>query len=625
MKELYNEGRVVGLSQYEMYVRHFLQEFPNKEIMSERQWLAATLGSGQSMILVVPAGTTAGVKDFSLPSNSQLCAANTITASLFSGEVESKDGWAVNVKSYGGLMLNDSTNHPTSPGRGDNIPYVNATKYDDWLTNNQDMLTNYLKIIDGVVIQPGDWTSTGKDSPNQDLSPKWALNNASDTPRVRLRITEKIDHDVNILLTGFMYVPIISGLSKLDTGSVDTEHPENGDFLGCECFPWGSRIIFSVPSQVYSMITKNGYSRKLPSTGKEQQVNSKAVIDYRSDNPSSYYTEFESERYRNIRVAEQVTKLRKQEPDLAVIAGFRRNDISNNGMTGKNFPPVMYGGVIDEVGEEHLYPLDTAAPGNVKMFKDKTSALSYPYVLPGTFGIWKSNDGDVYITDDTTIESDLVPITTKVKVINKGTSSAPKYVTATKARDDRTDKVQERTVYGVSLQNTNNIDLDTSGSKSKSRTDKTTTASDQTSWIDATAGLNWDNLLNALGAEKQIEILGTFLRNFRGNLPNIVSGSGGVLDIKGTGTSNIAGKLQVGEDVTKGKGVEVVNSIKVDRGKTNTYNAYTDDDEFKFNKAIQSGKNYITMSNKLRLYISESAPLDTDIPEGSIGIGWGMS
>ena len=43
-------------------------------------------------------------------------------------------------------------------------------------------------------------------------------------------------------------------------------------------------------------------------------------------------------------------------------------------------------------------------------------------------------------------------------------------------------------------------------------------------------------------------------------------------------------------------------------------------------KALKSGldKNYIQFKNGLRLYISSTPPSDSDIPDGSIGIGWGL-
>ena len=88
MKEIYNEGRVVGLSAYEMYIRQLLSGNPEATPMSEREWLASTVSESNSMILKVAAGTTAGYHDYALPNGSDLCGATMIHAYMFEGEVQ---------------------------------------------------------------------------------------------------------------------------------------------------------------------------------------------------------------------------------------------------------------------------------------------------------------------------------------------------------------------------------------------------------------------------------------------------------------------------------------------------------------------------------------------------------
>ena len=87
MKTIYNEGRVVGLSAYELYVRQLLSEDPDAEPLTEREWLGSTLGSGASMILYVKAGTTAGVHDYVLPRQSRPVGCSTLIGSIFDGIV----------------------------------------------------------------------------------------------------------------------------------------------------------------------------------------------------------------------------------------------------------------------------------------------------------------------------------------------------------------------------------------------------------------------------------------------------------------------------------------------------------------------------------------------------------
>ena len=53
-RTIYNEGRVVGLSAYEAYVKQHLLEDPTSAPASEKEWLASSLAMGASMILKVP-------------------------------------------------------------------------------------------------------------------------------------------------------------------------------------------------------------------------------------------------------------------------------------------------------------------------------------------------------------------------------------------------------------------------------------------------------------------------------------------------------------------------------------------------------------------------------------------
>ena len=67
MRRIYNEGRVTGLSSWELYVRQLLTSNPDAVPLSEREWLASTVSDNNSMILKIEAGTTAGYHDYVLP------------------------------------------------------------------------------------------------------------------------------------------------------------------------------------------------------------------------------------------------------------------------------------------------------------------------------------------------------------------------------------------------------------------------------------------------------------------------------------------------------------------------------------------------------------------------------
>lgn len=94
-KQIYNEGRVVGLSAYESYVRRKLADDENAQVASEREWLASTLGMGASLLLhvdantqmTVPSSSYSGLRycDFPFPKSSKLGAASTIIMSFFDG------------------------------------------------------------------------------------------------------------------------------------------------------------------------------------------------------------------------------------------------------------------------------------------------------------------------------------------------------------------------------------------------------------------------------------------------------------------------------------------------------------------------------------------------------------
>ena len=244
-KELYNEGRVVGYSTWELYVKHSLSENPNIEPATEREWLAAQLGHGSSMILKIPAeaSSTSGVhyKDFRLPAGSKLCAANTIIASQFFGKCEfDTNGWATKVTDYGQTLSNTTASHPlnssTSP---EQYPTQTIREFN---ASEKSQILQYMKIQDGGVIQLGSWRTTSHRNPYGDLTP-----NLNVRPVVRLIFADKITSDFYVILTGFTSNSILSGITGFDSGSTEKIHPENGDFLGPELYPWSNKIVFTYP------------------------------------------------------------------------------------------------------------------------------------------------------------------------------------------------------------------------------------------------------------------------------------------------------------------------------------------------------------------------------------------
>ena len=92
------------------------------------------------------------------PENTLLCAANTIIASYFRGEATYDGNWAVRVTSYGDLISNSAASSPNGNlNHGSTIP---TGTLDSWTEEEKDSLANYMKIIDGIIIQPGTWSTS---------------------------------------------------------------------------------------------------------------------------------------------------------------------------------------------------------------------------------------------------------------------------------------------------------------------------------------------------------------------------------------------------------------------------------------------------------------------------------
>lgn len=89
-KEIYNEGRVQGMSAYEVYVREHLSEDPETNPATEREWLSASIASGSSLLLKFTVSQESrNRKDnedwmyqIELPEGTRLGAANTVIASF---------------------------------------------------------------------------------------------------------------------------------------------------------------------------------------------------------------------------------------------------------------------------------------------------------------------------------------------------------------------------------------------------------------------------------------------------------------------------------------------------------------------------------------------------------------
>lgn len=262
MAILYNEGRVVGYSSYELYLKNYNKNVGGSNPLSEQQWMSMSLASGESLILKLNASNTSsyvqidegpqGYVELELPSGTNLTAASTIYASLFLGKGVYDNGvsYAKAVASYGDLISNTASSSPISS----TVPV--ATSISDYTGQ----LKNYLKIRDAVIYQPGTWSDAtvkdGDGNPAKVVNPDFLA-----TAKVRLLFDAQPDFtnlsDLEILLTGFLPKPGLEGTLPVTLGVIDNSegpHPENGDFLGPERFPWACKVILTVPTSLKEVV-----------------------------------------------------------------------------------------------------------------------------------------------------------------------------------------------------------------------------------------------------------------------------------------------------------------------------------------------------------------------------------
>ena len=530
-KQIYNEGRVVGLSAYEIFVREYLSE-GNENPPSEREWLASTLAFGSSMLLKVPTVTPAsGSEDTAItidfPADSNLCAANTIIASFFNGDaklsaaatISASTGatvghayWGEQVTDYGELISNTSTLSPTDASSAVGRASVPSKSSLVWSDTLKSQLSDYLKVVDGIVIQSGTWSTVDSANrpPQKDLAP-----DMSKSPQVRLHIHGTITEPFWILLTGFTIRNVVVGESGLD-GSVATDHPEDGDFLGPACFPWANKIVFSIPVAAISSMLGGSYTRSIApaetGVGQTVTVDDSAIIDLK------YASNDYDSRWQDSLINYSVDDLDKRGEGAAVLGAFPR---VAGGLRG------LYASRITGAGQAVMEPIDCHAPGTVKLYhhpvpgtteddlyliRSAKTPNTHVLVLGNlTAAVGASHGGRVYNEyryPDTIIPIAAADIDESVSSTVAGQSGQKKY-TASIITGEREIKVLSLVKYNSS---TDEFELlPTAGSS--------TPAYALASYN--SGNLNWDILQYALGNNKSIDVLGNPLKQLRSALGNI--------------------------------------------------------------------------------------------------------
>lgn len=609
-QEIYNEGRVVGLSAWEIFKRNAeASGIAPADIPDENKWLASMIGSGASMILRVGAGTTAGVHDYDLPLGSNLSAAGVIIASPFIGDCMWDSAiWATKVKSYGPTILNTSSSYPTSS----TVP--SDTTYSD--AEYRNCVSEFVKITDGIVYTKGaDWIQTPPTDPlpYKDIDPNFG----NSTAVVRLYISADIDYDVKILLTGFTDSVILQSLSGHAVeesgysrfGSADADHNDwvNGGMLGPEIFPWASKIIFTVPNSVYDIL--NSVTRTIPSDAtvnnpayntttktlygytlkdfNDAKITSSSLVDFNSISLSDYYANHTFVKTPTLQ--ESVSKVALGNGGtlnelVAWYPGMSATELSALQDSASYFPPALYGVQVSATGSQTMIPLDVAAPGTVKYFQDSDQAHNYKQLLPDNCSIYHNTTNNT-LSFAVYNESNPAnwPGTARLNMAN--------------APEGQLFVGSQGTKF-VALSNANGTDYDTSGTTAQPLTLGTT-------------AISWDSMLTALSTGACIDVYGTRFRNFADEINNSntvgVSSSATQIDEIGADKFTLSPNTTAEVEVTSELGSDGVKYATMDSGTT-----------------LAVGKNFIMFGNGLKLYISDTEPTDAaaDIPIGSIGLGW---
>jgi len=554
-REIWNEGRVVGESAYEIYVKQHLAEDPNSPPATEKEWLASSLAMGASMVLKVPSvggmpETRLTCLDIKLPRNSNLAAANTIVASYFEGFAEfpaydpehsSDSMWATKITDYGVLISNNSIDSPDTGYVGPEASYTTGMPTQVLYDRNLDKIRDYMHIIDGVVIQPGNWSENSSYPPAKDFKP-----DLTDTyPRVRLLVRGNINSNPLVLLTGFTLNSVLSGCVGTE-GSTNTAHPENGDFLGPAEFPWAAKIVFSVPNSFlqYNLDTK--YVRTIHDSA---EVKDNAIIDMVDTDPKDFYEDYNTFKWSiyhpvtyPIPGSSDVEIMNPKYPiyvsELVHPSGAASASLT---VLSKNdyYPPALWGTRITSTGNTSLYPLDVVAPGTIKMFNNMNEGVLQDYQMgfPGTWAMNHTNDNHIQILDDSDPENpQFVTLANQgdmsvssVKLTNNNTVFDTPFKTYdASSNHPRMMQVQVGSTKGYGLMLSSNgaasspTPYTISAVPSSSLNVTHSTTHDSTTYT-PDDNLAWSTLLNALIEDKSINLLGNKLKQLKYSLTKPVT------------------------------------------------------------------------------------------------------
>ena len=581
MKQIWNEGRVVGYSAYEVYEKQAMAKDLQNVPASEREWLASSLSMGSSMIVKINKFTDTVRDDkytfieIPMPNNTRLAGANTLFASFFDGKCEFNGQFATKVTEFSPLAQNDENASPTehfdSTSSSSLFPHKEHLNYtDEQLT----MLKGYMQIVDGVYIHSGTFKNNTNKPPEKDFAV-----NLRDTGRLRFTVKGMLTTDVHLLITGFTIRAVLNGVSGTDT-SIDTESPQDGDFLGPAVFPWASKLVFSVPSSFISYFQVGLYERQLQTDEQPEVVSHTPIIDMKSKSGSAgnstpklnvpvaenYYktaiTETDNllfkgtglEGKKNTRILDTVHTANSLGDGTAVLTVYQKKAI---------YPPALYSTFVSTKGENYLHPVDIVAPGTVKVLHNarQQDLIEYETEFPGTTSINRTGDGTLQVLNENNKIVSIADIKYENITNNPNEFQTP-HKTYSGNDIPKVIKITSgvKSTYALSL--ATNKDIKTNPEiKSISNIPNNVLHLDKTNSED---NISWASLIAALNDNLAIDLLGNRLKSAKYTLT---------------------------------------------RDRSVNYGPYL---------------SFGPEGQELRLYISDVQPDPADIPVGSIGIGWGF-
>ena len=225
--------------------------------------------------------------DIDLPIGTNLRAGNTIIGSYTNLVITDGE----KVSSYSEQLIpNNATVNPV--GESEDVVVIDDAKnlpkdingYNGLTPTELANIADYLKIQDGVILQPGSWGRA--DSENMPPECEF-LPDLSKPPILRLLIKGYITAPFNIFLTGFTDAGVLNGVTGLGI-STKTQNPEDGDFLGPAVFPWANKVIFTLNTKSLYGMSQNTLPIRVDDTDIDANYIKLGVANIPTINNTSY-------------------------------------------------------------------------------------------------------------------------------------------------------------------------------------------------------------------------------------------------------------------------------------------------------------------------------------------------